>query len=135
MPVEVTPVNTHPSKRGSLCSRACQRRSAANGMTTTVPHAAEIFRGKRTPTKRSEPLPSQPYGRSATFPRSVGGGLTRRELVRQGVLGAGAFATASWALPEFAYAQDTITNLIVNPRAAVSLSGWTGYAPAGIATP
>src|SRR3954471_14373986 len=135
MPVEVTPVKTHPSKRGSLCSTACQRRSASNGMATTMPHGAEISRGNRTLTKRSDALPSHPPERCATFPRSVGGGLTRRELVRQGVLGAGVLATASWALPEFAFAQDTIKNLIVNPRAAVSLSGWTGYAPAGIATP
>src|SRR4051794_3507456 len=135
MPVEVTPVKTHPSKRGSLCSTACQRRSASNGMATTMPHGAEISRGNRTLTKRSDALPSHPPERCATFPRSVGGGLTRRELVRQGVLGAGVLATASWALPEFAFAQDTIKNLIVNPRAAVSLSGWTGYAPAGLATP
>src|SRR3954469_25006806 len=104
MPVEVTPVKTHPSKRGSLCSKACQRRWASNGMPTTFPHAAEISRGNRTLTNRSEALPPQPADRCATFPRSVGGGLTRRELVRQGVLGAGVLATASWALPEFAFA-------------------------------
>src|SRR3954451_4354227 len=112
MPVEVTPVKTHPSKRGSLCSTACQRRSASNGMSTTVPHAAEISRGNRTLTKRSEALPPHGRERCATFPRSVGGGLTRRELVRQGVLGVGAFATASWGLPESAYAQATDKNLI-----------------------
>jgi hypothetical protein len=56
--------------------------------------------------------------------------------VRQGVLGTGALAVASLALPEIAFAQgDTISNLICNPRAARSLAGWVGYAPEGLATP